>query len=65
MRFRCFYTAFASLQAELDRDVNSCDKHVTKVALRNNGVVRDVLLFDFDVVLATISTMLPQALARK
>ena len=64
MRFCCFYTAFASLQEEMDRDVNSRDKHVTKVALRNIGVVRDVLLFD-SVVLATISTMLLQALVRK
>ena len=62
MHFHCFYTAFASLQAELDCDVNSCVKHVTKVVLRNNGVIRDVLLFDFDVVLAMISTMVPQAL---
>ena len=58
MRFRCLYTAFASLQKEQDFDINSCDKHMTKIANRNNGLVRDVLLFDFDVVLATISTML-------
>ena len=60
MRFRCFYTVFASLQVETDFAVNLCDKHVTKVANWNNGIIRDVLLFDFDVVLAMISTMLPQ-----
>ena len=62
IRFRCFYTAFASLQVEPDFGVFSCDKHVTnKVANWNTGVVRGVLLFDFDPVLATILTMLLQA----
>ena len=60
MHFRCFYTLFASLQVETDFDINSCDKHVTKVANWSNGIVWDVLLFDFDVVLATVSIILLQ-----
>ena len=40
IHFRCLYIAFASLEVELDFDVNSCDKHVTKVPNWNNGIVQ-------------------------
>ena len=59
MRFCCLYTASTSLHMEPDLDDNLCDKHVTKVANWNSGVIQDVLLFDFDVVLGKASTMLP------
>ena len=39
MHLRCLYTTFASLQVEPDFDVFLCDKHMTKVANSNNGVV--------------------------
>ena len=61
MCFRSFYTAFASLQVEPGFDVFSCNEHVSnKVANWNIDVVRGLPLFDFDLVLAKILTMMLQ-----
>ena len=45
MRFRASTLVLASVEEQWDRDVISCDKHVTKAANDSNGVVRDVFSF--------------------
>ena len=59
MRFITSTLVFASIEEQWDRDVISCDGHVTTAANYSSGVVRDVLTFHVDVVLAEISTILP------
>ena len=50
---------FASVEEQQDRDVISCEGHMTKSANDSNSVVPDVLCFHVDVVLAEISAILP------
>ena len=56
---------FTSVEEQQDRDVVSCEGHVTKSANDSNSVVPDVLCFHVDVDLAEIWTILLQTLVRK
>ena len=56
---------FASVEKQQDRNVVSCDGHMTKAANDSNGIVRDVLCLHVDLVLAEISMILPLTLVRR
>ena len=48
---------FASVEEQQDRDVISCEGHVTKAVNDSNSIVLDMLCFHVDVVLAEITNV--------